>query len=288
MPPDDEQANNIHSTCNTENNRQISPENSNPRLRIILVRHGESQNNIYHEISLQSFEENRVPDPSMTERGKQQALHVAKYIQSGENAVLINIDDIFVSPMLRTLQTAQPISKALGIDPIIWTDIYEISGVHEQGAGQGGMSRSAIQKEFPSYQLPETITESGWYDVTLGRESNHHGKLRVQKVWNHLVEMAQEITYDRTIMMVVHGDFIDHLIQAALGIMFVEEKRTDTDVDRIDPRLTEKQKIFPTWNASISALDLKVQTSKIPTILFHNSVTHLPPDLVKTHKLGKC
>lgn len=272
-------------SCTTSANREresLSKNYCRSRLRIILVRHGESQNNLYHEISLQVFEENRVADPSITERGMQQAQCVADYFQSGENMLLQDVHEMYVSPMLRTMQTATPIAKALNICPIVWTEIHEISGVHDRGIGQGGMTRTEMQQQFPDYKLPDNVTEFGWYDTKLGRESDKHGRQRVQSVWQHLVKMANELSEDHTIVMVVHGDFIDQFLQVSLDIA-----EPVNSYAKDDP-LEEKHKVFPTWNASISALDLCMYKNQKPTILFHNSVAHLAPHLVKTQKLGKC
>lgn len=299
-----------------ESNTVNEPENQPPppniekiRLRLILVRHGESQNNIYHEISLQAFEDNRVPDPSVTDRGKQQAQCVADYFQSGVNSILHDIDIIYVSPMRRTMETALSLVTALSMENSsttesqsmppktqVWTDIYEISGVHEKGVGQPGMTRFEMQAQFPTFQLPASVTEQGWYNIKLGRESTQHGKERCQQVWRQLCRMADNLTQHSSIVLVVHGDFIDHLLQAAFGILQLDGQdylSSKPASSGMNPHLQENSKVFPTWNASITALDIPsshngTNATTRPTLLFHNSVAHLPPGLVKTNKLGKC
>ena len=287
------------------------------RLRILLIRHGESENNLHHEISLQAFEEHRVPDPSITARGTEQAQCVADYFQKMMTVASANnditggdgVDAMYVSPMRRTMQTAVPIVEAIVSSPQtdsttnveegndngnhkstkapplvqVWTDIYEVSGVHDRGIGKPGLTSLEMQDQFPvlSRCLPDTVTEQGWYDMSLGRETNAHGQRRCQKVWKNLVAMAQALTQNSCIIMVVHGYFMDYLLQAALGILEVQ----DSDIHN---PLVEKSKIFPTWNASITAVDIHSSNCQRPTILFHNSVAHLPSHLVKTSKLGKC
>ena len=289
--------------CGTSNTAEATKKAEKIRLRLILVRHGESQNNIYHEISLQAFEDNRVPDPSITDRGKRQAQCVADYFQSGSNSILSDIDTIYVSPMRRTLETALPLVTALSgtastkhqsIPPKtrVWTEIYEITGVHERGVGRPGMTRSEMHTQFPTFELPPSVTEHGWYDIKLGRETSQHGKERCRQVWHQLCDMANNLTHNSSMVLIIHGDFIDHLLQAAFGLLELDSSNCSASSKN---HLQEKSKVFPTWNTSITALDIhpsdrskEASAPTRPTLLFHNFVAHLPADLVKTHKLGKC
>ncbi|CAB9515355.1 Phosphoglycerate mutase domain protein [Seminavis robusta] len=250
------------------------------RLRVILVRHGESQNNLYSEISIKAFQENRVCDPSISDRGQQQAQSTADYLGKGGNQILGGIDEIHVSPMKRTLQTAAPIAAALPTVPVqVFTDIHEISGVYDGTVGKPGMTRSQMQSGFPTYTLPESLTEKGWYTLD-SPESYSQGQQRCRKVWERLCAMADGLTQDRCILMVVHGDFTDSLLQAAFGVM-QQPPNNNSNAN------SEKIWVFPTWNTAITALDIR-SGDKRPTLLFHNSIAHLPPELVKFDKLGRC
>ena len=86
------------------------------------------------------------------------------------------IERLFCSAMHRSLQTAKPVSAALGLDPEVWVDIHESGGIFlnhydERGiVGYPGMTREEIAEEFPNYLLPEEITDHGWWDVRNGME----------------------------------------------------------------------------------------------------------------------
>ena len=47
--------------------------NSPPRLRLALVRHGESWNNIHEATSFEAYTAKRSPDPDLSPRGMEQA-----------------------------------------------------------------------------------------------------------------------------------------------------------------------------------------------------------------------
>ena len=78
-------------------------------MRLYFVRHGESQANILHVIS------NRGMVHGLTEKGRQQATALAAELRDA------NIKQIYSSPLLRALQTAEILSQALGA-PIEITD----------------------------------------------------------------------------------------------------------------------------------------------------------------------
>ena len=160
--------------------------------------------------------------------------------------------------------------------------------MHDKGIGHPGMKRSEIETEFPTYELTHDVTEEGWYPIELGRETLQHGQERSQQVWERLVNMANELSVDTSILMVAHGAFIDSLLQIAFGLIDPRQRHTDTKI-QTHLKQSEKLWVFPMWNTAITALDVhNTSVSNRPTLLFHNSVGHLSSGLVKTDKLGKC
>ncbi|KAL7572489.1 hypothetical protein ACA910_000316 [Epithemia clementina (nom. ined.)] len=256
------------SSATTLSQVKVGHNAASPNLRIILIRHGESENNVHHEVSREQYMNHRQPDPPLTATGQEQAKETAHYLASQQNALLFPIDRIYVSPLRRTLMTARPIAQALQLNPIVWTDIYEVGGVHENGLGQGGLTRLEMQQICSQVIVTDSsrVTDQGWYDVSLGKESKEQARKRVAKVFAELQRQAKQARDDRTIALVVHGDFIDLFLQTALGWK------------------NEGRWLFPCWNTCISVLDMDV-TGR-PMLLMHNAVSHL--STVKTHSLGKC
>lgn len=75
---------------------------------IYLVRHGESIANIEEVYQGQTY------DTDLSPKGKDQVASVARYFKELQNENQ-EFDEIWVSPLTRTKQTAQPISTALGV-----------------------------------------------------------------------------------------------------------------------------------------------------------------------------
>ena len=80
-------------------------------MHLFLIRHGQSFNNALEDPV------QRVADPELTEKGFKQARIVASYIADGLHLQLnerkdgAGLDKLFCSPMIRTLETAKPISR---------------------------------------------------------------------------------------------------------------------------------------------------------------------------------
>ena len=99
-------------------------------MELFLIRHGQSANNALPDQTL------RVEDPVLTTAGELQAEQAARHlaarrhlhadVRSGARPTL---DRLYCSPMIRAMQTARPIARALGLPVEVWVDIHEIGGI---------------------------------------------------------------------------------------------------------------------------------------------------------------
>ena len=103
-----------------------SPAPKERTITLTFIRHGESQGNA------DGVADTAVPGPSLTPAGEQQAAAVASRLQGNR------YDGIYASEMVRTQQTAAPMSKALG-EPV-----NVLPGLNEINAGwfDGGPVKS--------------------------------------------------------------------------------------------------------------------------------------------------
>jgi 2,3-bisphosphoglycerate-dependent phosphoglycerate mutase len=244
-------------------------------MEVYLIRHGQSTNN-----ALMEDNQLRVQDPPLTKVGEQQAELTAQFLQSRPNLeelVRQKVDDrdatnhphkfdyIYCSPMLRAMQTARPIAEAFGIRPIVWPDIHEQGGIFlsRDGVttGYGGMTRTEILEQFPNYDLPESITEAGWYSTAKGEEHFSDTMARAIRVATELRRRAQtEADTNAKIALVTHGAFMDAIIKAVLF------------------NLPTDRYFYWHYNTAISQLDI-LETGVV-MVRYLNRVTHLPPELV--------
>jgi 2,3-bisphosphoglycerate-dependent phosphoglycerate mutase len=183
-------------------------------MELFLIRHGQSTNNALDDWT------QRVEDPLLTQTGERQAERIAAHLAAGRHLVagFSNcerplLDRIYVSPMIRAMQTAHPISEALGMAPEVWHDIHEVGGIYldhgERKVGYPGRTRRELTQRFPHYLLPPELTEAGWWNRDV--EEMHEGHARAAVVAARLQELAAE---EARIALVSHGDFLSALLHA--------------------------------------------------------------------------
>lgn len=199
-------------------------------MELFIIRHGQSANNALPNIR------DREVDPPLTDLGERQAEILAEHLAGGETQDLtprdqgntkvqirqgFGITSLFTSPMYRSLQTVKPIGISLGLAPQVWTDIHEEGGMYlDHGGDEGlvgypGRTRSEILSEFPHYQLPKGIDETGWWNK--GHEDPSSLLVRATKVSEQLQEMAANQAKEDRVAIITHGIFMNALLKALFG-----------------------------------------------------------------------
>lgn len=243
-------------------------------MELTLIRHGQSTNNAQGD-------EQRHPDPELTELGHDQAKRLAKYLvnsQNGEEIVRLRSDSeerqarhpfefthIYVSAMRRALQTANPISRALGIQPHVWPEVHESGGLylHTPEGVQvfPGMTRAEMTADFPGYILTEAVTDEGWYRSLGGEEDLYGCYARAMRVARSLRERSQNIDHHNDkIAIVSHGNFIVALINALLD------------------NLPSDNLYFWHYNTAFTRIDFPL--NGLTLVRYVNRCDHLPAELL--------
>lgn len=243
-------------------------------LELYLIRHGQSTNNALEDATARTF------DPPLTQTGKQQAVLLGEFAGSApsrdpytnpatgfsraDDRVGLGLDYLYISPMHRTLQTAAPMAEALDIRPIVRLDIYEHGGIYLDTEGvitpYPGKSRKRITTDFPRYILDKSHTDSGWYDISKGRESYAECCARAIRVAQELRERADNKDKDAKIGMVTHGTFMDVLMKAIFGM------------------LPSRMLYYMHYNTAITRIDYGERDRLM--LRYVNRVDHLPADLI--------
>lgn len=242
-------------------------------MELYIIRHAQSTNNV----SMLYNPADRVADPPLTELGFRQADVTAHYLattpdidrwvdQIPDGQELpegFQFTKLYCSPMLRTLQTCLPISRALNLMADVWVDLHEHGGLNldygdERGiVGFPGLTRSTIQAQFAGFHIPDSITEHGWYDPAQKAEDIGGCMGRAVRVANMLRAQAAS---DERIALVTHGTFADLLLKALLNMLPNHGLR------------------FSHYNTALTRLDFR--EDGVMKLGYVNRVAHLPPDMV--------
>jgi len=227
-------------------------------MELFLIRHGQSTNNALTDWT------QRVEDPLLTASGERQAQHTAAHVAAGlhlhptaRDAARPVLDQLYCSPMIRAMQTADAIAREVGLAPEVWVDIHEVGGVYldhgDRKVGYPGRPRRELAHWFPRCILAPELTDDGWWNRDF--EEAHVAHDRAVNVARALRERAQT---DARVGLVSHGDFLSALLKVLGGLA------PDSGI------------YYEHRNTGITCIDLTPQGARVRYL---NRVDHLPEEL---------
>ena len=220
-------------------------------MRLILIRHGQSGNNLIWEQTGGSV--GRHPDTPLTDRGHEQARKLADAVADG--VLPWRIGALYCSLMTRAVQTAAPLADALDL-PLRHLDIFESDGPYDEDPATGartphaGAGRTALLGLSRRLELADDVDESGWWrgdvenaDGRLARATRVLAEVRQRhaSVWPTDSGTAGGSAARDAVALVTHGHFTQYLLRAFLSI--------DTiggwiDIDNTSVTLLEEQAAY--------------------------------------------
>ena len=162
----------------------------------MLVRHGASQAAVPGE-PFPLLEGHG--DPALAPEGEVQAIHVA------ERLAVEPLGGLFITPLRRTRQTAEPLAAALGADPVVVRELREVY----LGEWDGGEFRVRMAEHDPI--AIQAVVEERW-DVIPGAETMESLALRVRA---GIEAVAAAAGPDVTVAAFVHGGVIGEACRQA-------------------------------------------------------------------------
>jgi probable phosphoglycerate mutase len=165
---------------------------------VVLVRHGASADAIPGE----PFEliEGQA-DPPLSEAGREQAQLV------GARLAPTQIDGLFITTLRRTAETAAPLARATGLEPVVVAELREV----HLGEWEGGEFRIRVHRGDPL--VARLMAEERW-EVIPGAESMESFGSRVRAGVERVVAA---VGVDAVAVAVVHGGVIGEICHQATG-----------------------------------------------------------------------
>jgi 2,3-bisphosphoglycerate-dependent phosphoglycerate mutase len=155
---------------------------------LLLVRHGESQPARLDE----PFPvRDGQADPPLDPWGRKEAERVAERLADER------LDAIYVTPLRRTGETAEPLARRLGLEPRVEPDLREV----HLGEWEGAVFRARVQEGDPLAR--RLFTEERW-DVIPGAESLGSVHARVRAAVGRIVAAHP----DQRVAVFTHGGII--------------------------------------------------------------------------------
>jgi probable phosphoglycerate mutase len=164
---------------------------------LLIVRHGESAPARLDEPAPKA---DGHSDPPLAPEGEEQAERLA------ERLAHEHIDAIYVTTLQRTAQTAAPLAKRLGIQPVVEPDLREVF----LGEWEGVAFRKYVAEGHPT--AVQMFLEKRW-DVIPGAESNDAFASRVRTGLQRIIAKHP----GERVVVVVHGGVIGQVMALASG-----------------------------------------------------------------------
>lgn len=105
-------------------------------MRLLLIRHGQTPANVLGELATAR------PGSGLTELGREQAAAIPGALAAER------ITGIYVSPLTRTAETAAPLGRALGLDPLVLEGLEEIEAGHLEDASDRDSVTTYVRTVF--------------------------------------------------------------------------------------------------------------------------------------------
>ena len=180
-------------------------------MRLFLVRHGQTHANVARQL------DTAVPGLDLTNTGRAQALALAERLR-GED-----LGAIYVSDLVRTHQTAEPLAAALGLGLIVLPGLREIqAGDHEMSTEwEPYIEAVARWREDPTHAIPGGDSGVGFmsrYDAAVRQiaQDGHESAVAVShgaamRVWCGVqlglpVDFFDTRRIDNTLVVTMEGD----------------------------------------------------------------------------------
>lgn len=164
---------------------------------LLIVRHGESAP---ARLDRPAPTVDGHSDPELAPEGVEQAERLA------ERLAHERIDAIYVTTLRRTMQTAQPLAKRLGLQPVVEADLREIY----LGEWEGIAFRKYVSERHPI--AVQMFLEQRW-DVIPGAETNDEFSGRVRRGLERIIAAHP----GQRVVVVVHGGVIGQCMALASG-----------------------------------------------------------------------
>jgi probable phosphoglycerate mutase len=162
----------------------------------IFMRHGQAENNVSRILVGRHIESH------LTEYGRQQVADSAKQLKS------IPIDKVYVSPVLRTVETAQIVCQILGVDYRVDERLYETEMGKLVGMNYEELTTKYGDLFLRFYSEYDPVLES------FGVETFASIKQRIKSLLDDLLQKHEE----SNVLMVTHLDPIKAALATLLDL----------------------------------------------------------------------
>ena len=135
----------------------------------------------------------------LSPEGEEQAIYVA------ERLAVEPLAGLFITPLRRTAQTAEPLATVLGVQPVVVPDLREVF----LGDYEGGVYRIKTAEGDPT--VKQVFEQEAWSAIPNAETFEHFGP----RITRGVEEMVRQTGPDKAAVAVLHGAVIGQLCRQA-------------------------------------------------------------------------
>lgn len=245
-------------------------------MQLYIIRHAQSENNALWARTGSS--NGRLPDPLLTEIGKQQAVHLAQHVsKNGKDETVsdkgqahnrdgYHFTHLYTSLMQRAIATGSPIAEKLNLPLVAWEIIHEFGGIfeHNQETGERiglpGPNRGYFAAHYPYLILPNSLKDEGWW-----QRPYEDPEQTMPRAKAFLAKLQQRHEPSDRVAIITHGGFIAAILRTLFGLSTFKNSEEDQRI----------------WlhanNSSITRLNFEEAHVEL---VYLNRIIHLPDHLI--------
>jgi len=202
-------------------------------MKLYLIRHGESEAN--------KKGVHNTPEVKLTKDGVRQARAIAKRLKN------MGIDFIYSSPLTRARQTAEAVSKSLGLPIEFWENIAEVK-TPSINRGKSESNKDAMKIES---EIAKNYSKGKWKHSD--EETFNEIRARAQGVLDHILKKHG----NQNVLCVSHASFIKMITLVAIVdahltpnvyLRFREHSRNNNSGVTILEHTQKSSWVLDTWN----------------------------------------
>lgn len=180
-----------------------------------FIRHGEAEHNVLLRAG-KDAEGLEIFDPPLTDKGRRQAEALSRYIQQED----LQFDVVFVSPLLRAMQTAEVVFTNMGSKVVVCPLLTE-TGMDEPGNDRvgkpcrSGKSKAELQGQFPDWDLSALDDRTQW-TAKMGAEGYTHPDPKEDRVVPFRSYLLDQSSSTDKVAIVGHAAFFQNFVDVKM------------------------------------------------------------------------
>lgn len=182
-----------------------------------FIRHGEAEHNVLFRMG-KADDGLKIFDPPLTDKGRRQAEALGRYIEQEQ----LQFDVVFVSPLLRALQTAKIVFANFPKSRVVCCPLLSETGMDEAGNDRvgrpcrSGQASTELKAQFPGWDFSQLDDRTMWVEKGGGREGWAHPDPKETRVAPFKEYLLNNTLSTDKVAIVGHAAFFQSFVEVKM------------------------------------------------------------------------